>query len=295
MLIGVDWGTTRLRAALMEDDGTVVARAGSDKGLMAAGGAFEDALAEVIGPWLESIPAPILMSGMVGSRQGWVEAPYVAPPVTLRDLARAAVPVETRLGPARIVPGVALRGDTGPADVMRGEETEIFGALDRLGRTGGTFVMPGTHSKWVSVADGAIVDFRTFMTGEVFAALKGHTILGRTMSEAAGAGEEGDAFARGLAAARALGAAGDLLSALFAVRAEALFGRLAPGEGAAYLSGLLIGAEVAAAARGGEVILVGAAALAERYRTALEAAGVAVIAAPEGSAARGQALIAAAG
>jgi 2-dehydro-3-deoxygalactonokinase len=110
-----------------------------------------------------------------------------------------------------------------------------------------------------------------------------------------GEGEEGDAFARGLAAARVLHAPGDLLSALFAVRAEALFGRLAPGEGAAYLSGLLVGAEVATMASGGEVILVGAAALAERYRTALEAAGLAVVAAPEDSAARGQALIAAAG
>jgi 2-dehydro-3-deoxygalactonokinase len=290
VLIGVDWGTTRLRAALMEDDGTVVARSGSDKGLIAANGAFEAALAEVVGPWLASVPAPILMSGMIGSRQGWREAPYVAPPVTLAGLARGTVPVDTALGSVRIVPGVALRGETGPADVMRGEETEIFGALDLLGRTGGTFVMPGTHSKWVTVRDGAIIDFRTFMTGEVFAALKGHTILGRTMGE----GEEGDAFARGLAVARALERPGDLLSALFAVRAEALFGRLAPGEGAAYLSGLLIGAEVAAAATGGEAILVGAAGLAGRYRTALEAAGVAVIAAPEDAAARGQALIAAA-
>lgn len=290
MLIGVDWGTTRLRAALMESDGTVLARAGSDKGLMGAGGAFEDALAEVVGPWLASVHAPILMSGMVGSRQGWREAPYVAPPVTLESLARGAIPVETRLGNARIVPGVALRGETGPADVMRGEETEIFGALALLGRRDGTFVMPGTHSKWVTVRDGAIVDFRTFMTGEVFAALKDHTILGRTMGD----GEEGDAFARGLAAARALAAAGDLLSAFFAVRAEALFGRLAPGEGAAYLSGLLIGAEVATAATGGEAILVGAAGLAERYRLALESAGIAVVAAPEDAAARGQALIAAA-
>lgn len=295
MQIGVDWGTSRLRAYLIDDQGAVVDALESDKGLMRVeAGGYGKVLAEVIAPWRAKAPrAPVLMAGMVGSRQGWVEAPYAPLPTTLDDLADATVAVDApEIGDVAIVPGVAAgtEGD-GWADVMRGEETEIFGAMAMLGVGSGTFVLPGSHAKWVDVVDGAIVAFRTFMTGEVFDAVAKHTILSRMMGEG---GDRPDAFARGLAAARDLGAPGDLLTRLFSIRAETLFGRLTPEDAPEFLSGLLIGAEVAAGARDADkVIVVGAAGLAARYGTALQAAGVAVVNAPPHAAARGLALLAA--
>ena len=298
MLIGVDWGTTRLRAYLIGADGEAVARTESGEGLMnVPADGFEAVLARAVGGWLDDAPgSPILMSGMVGSRQGWREAPYVGVPADLAALAAAAVPVDApALGDVAIVPGVATGDGPRPdgwADVMRGEETEVMGALAVLGRTDATLVLPGTHSKWVTVAGGAITHFRTYMTGDVYAAVGGHTILARMLGT-----DRGDraAFARGLAAARGLEAPGDLLTRLFSIRAEGLMGRLGDDAAASFLSGLLIGAEVGSgAASVGEAVIVGTSALAQRYATALEAAGVAVVTAPEGCAARGLALIAAA-
>ena len=295
MLIGVDWGTTRMRAYLIGDDGWPVAGTESEAGMakVPAGG-FEAALERAVGPWRTEAPdAPILMAGMVGARQGWVEAPYVAPPASLEALAAACVAVQTaHLGMVRIVPGVAV-GQTGEAwaDVMRGEETQVVGATAALDLRGGTFVLPGTHAKWVRVEEGAITHFQTYMTGEVFAALRDHTILSRMLDPAA---DDPAAFAEGLAAGQSLKRPGDLLTRLFTVRAEGLMGRLGADEAASFLSGLLIGAEVAAAtSEAGEVIVVGASGLAQRYRTALAAAGVTARLAPADVAAHGLAQIAA--
>lgn len=297
MLIGVDWGTTRLRAYLVGDDGSPVARRETDDGLTGvASGGFAAVLERAVGGWLADVPrgTPVLLSGMVGSRQGWVEAPYVGVPATLADLAREAVLVEAgALGDVAIVPGVVVGEDGGEwADVMRGEETEVFGAVAALERTDAMLVLPGTHSKWVTVADGAITHFRTYMTGEVYAAIGSHTILARMLGR-----DKGDkrAFAYGLAAARELSEPGDLLTRLFTIRAEGLMGRLGDDAAASFLSGLLIGAEVASGGAGvSEAIIVGAAQLAERYATAFDGAGITSTVAPRDCAARGLAMIAAA-
>ncbi|MBJ3777385.1 2-dehydro-3-deoxygalactonokinase [Acuticoccus mangrovi] len=294
MLIGVDWGTSRLRAYLVSDDGTVIDRTESEAGLMRVGeGGFEPALAAAVGPWRAAHPdAPIVMSGMVGSRQGWVEAPYVATPADLDAIAAAVIAVPTDgLGDVVIVPGVAIgiAGDTF-ADVMRGEEAEVFGALDALGRDDGLFILPGTHSKWVTVEAGAITGFHTYMTGDVYAALAGHTILSKMFGTDPG---DGAGFARGLDAARGMSAPGDLLNRLFAIRAEGLMGRLADDDVPGFLSGLLIGAEVAsAAADAREAFVIGASDLAGRYHDALAAFGVAAITVPSESATRCHARIA---
>lgn len=291
MLVGVDWGTTHLRAVLMDEAGTVVDRAASGAGLSGvADGGFEAALGAVIAPWGErSAGAPILMSGMVGSRQGWREAPYVDLPARLEALAGAALVLDSALGRIAIVPGVAAGAAGGRADVMRGEETEIFGALHALGRREGTVVLPGTHSKWVRVEDGAIVDFRTFMTGELFHVVRHHTILARMM---AGEADDAAGFDAGLDAARALDGPGELMARLFSLRAEALFGRMPEARAPSVLSGLLVGAEVASALGATRApVLVGASGLARWYRRALEAFGAAPVEAPEHSAARGQWLV----
>jgi len=185
MLIGVDWGTTQLRAYLVGADGEVVARSRSSAGLAnVANGGFEAALLDAIADLRGEAPhAPVLLSGMVGSRQGWVEAPYVAAPAGLDDLAAAVVGLDApSLGQVALVPGVAMGMDGGTlADVMRGEETQVMGALDGLGRASGTLVLPGTHSKWVRARDGMIRNFRTYMTGDVYGAVGRHTILSRMM------------------------------------------------------------------------------------------------------------------
>ena len=143
-------------------------------------------LAQIIGGWLSAGALPILMSGMIGARQGWVEAPYAQCPAGLQEIAAAIVTIETRtLGPLGLVPGVCAFDRDGAPDVMRGEETQILGALAATERTEGIFVLPGTHSKWARVEAGRIMSFSTYMTGEVFAALKDHTILGRLMEAAA--------------------------------------------------------------------------------------------------------------
>jgi 2-dehydro-3-deoxygalactonokinase len=171
-------------------------------------------------------------------------------------------------------------------DVMRGEETQIFGALALSGREDGLFLLPGTHSKWAEVADGRIVSFRTFMTGEVFGALKDHTILGRLMREAA---PDADAFARGVAEGAALGSAGALLNRLFATRTYRLMDKLPDTALADYLSGLLIGAEIAEATRRATaaVTIIASTTLAARYTDALRLLGHASTLAPEDCVAAG--------
>ncbi|UOM34623.1 2-dehydro-3-deoxygalactonokinase [Acuticoccus sp. I52.16.1] len=294
MLIGVDWGTTRLRAYLIGEDGWPVARTEADAGLLnVEDGDFEGVLAGAIGDWrLEAPDAPVLLSGMVGSRQGWVEAPYVPVPATAAALAANCARVATAWGEVRIVPGVVIGADgRGRADVMRGEETEIMGALAALDLREGTFVLPGTHSKWVTVEDGAITDFATFMTGEIFAAMRDHTILARMMTQAP---HDTAAFAEGIHCGLDLSGPGALMTALFGVRVRGLLGRLGDDAAASYLSGLLIGAEVGSAAAGRDAVtIVAATHLASRYGEALKAAGIASRTAPADTAAQGLARIAA--
>lgn len=287
--IGVDWGTSSFRAYLTSADGAVVARVESARGILTlAKGEHEDALAGFVGGWRSDGGAlPILMSGMIGARQGWVEAPYAQCPAGLQEIASAIVTVRTRtLGAVGLIPGVCAMGRDGGPDVMRGEETQILGALAAMGRSEGVFVLPGTHSKWARVEAGRIASFSTYMTGEIFAALKDHTILGRMME-----GEPGDAigFAQGVRAAAQLQRPGDLLHAVFMTRTLGLFDRLAPNQLADYLSGLLIGAELLSGARGEQsAVVIGSPALTRRYCAAGEILGLSLEPAPPDCAALGQ-------
>ena len=234
---------------------------------------FAGAFGKAAGDWLARWPGlPAIAGGMIGSAQGWVEAPYVPTPAGMDELARGLVPVPgTGL---LIIPGVVQRGDA--PNVMRGEETQIFGALPAGGA--GLLVLPGTHSKWVEVAAGRIRRFNTYMTGEIFAVLRRHSILGRFVREEDPPPAEDlaqEAFARGVSALRGEGAA--LSPLLFSARSLVLTGGLAPEASLDYLSGLLIGEELRCGlgdARGG-ILLVGDAALCARYRRALGIFGVA--------------------
>ena len=272
-MIGLDWGTTSLRAWRFRDGGTLLESREAPRGIMAIPpGGFPAALSEIVGDWIGAGEDRVLLCGMVGSRQGWVEAPYLACPAGAAEIARASVPVPFDGADVRLVPGLTARDAAGVPEVMRGEETKIVGLLPALGAGEASVCLPGTHPKWILVRDGRIEGFATHMTGEVFAALSGHTILGRMM--ATDAPHHAAAFARGIARAKQKGG---LLHHLFGTRALALMGELAEAEGASYLSGLLIGHEVAAALEAGvapPIHLTGSAALEPRYAEALSAFGI---------------------
>lgn len=267
--ICVDWGTSSFRAYLAGVDGTIIERVESARGILTiAKGEHENVLAQFIGSWLAGARAlPILMSGMIGARQGWAEAPYARCPAGLPEVAAAIVTVETRtLGAIGLIPGVCALDRESAPDVMRGEETQILGALAAMDRADGTFVLPGTHSKWARVEAGRIISFATYMTGEVFAALKDHTILGRLMEASP---EDSAGFAEGVRAAARLERPGDMLHAIFMTRTLGLFDRLGSGQLSDYLSGLLIGAELLSGSRGAQsAIVIGSPALTARYCTA---------------------------
>ncbi|MET0309167.1 MAG: 2-dehydro-3-deoxygalactonokinase [Sphingomonas sp.] len=266
-MIGIDWGTTNLRAWAFDQSGTVIASRTGGQGISAiADGDFACVLRATIGDWTDG-SVPIALGGMIGSRQGWREAPYIACPAALETLAAAAVPIDTGIGPGWIAPGLSWVDDAGVPDVMRGEECQLLG----VDIADGIVVLPGTHSKWVTIAHGAIEEFRTFMTGELFSLLRTHSLLGRLMPETAPDREpDWAAFDRG--AMRSL-VDPALPALLFGVRTEGLFGRIPPPALADYLSGLLIGAEIASAPGTGGVTIVGAHALTSLYDRVLALAG----------------------
>ncbi len=291
-LVAVDWGTTSARAYRVDAAGTILDERHAPLGIQQVrSGAFGAALETLLGDWTgEGVPR--LACGMIGSRQGWIEAPYGECPATLDALAGRMV--QTPDGALTIVPGLTCRDAAGIPDVMRGEETQIVGALPD-DDSPALFVLPGTHSKWAIVRHARIETFSTCMTGEVYAVLKEHSILGR-MIPSAEPRFAAEAFDRG--ARRAMDAgngAGALLHDLFGARTLALFDKLAAEDIADYLSGMLIGSEIAAGthwakANGMEarsVDLVGALALCERYSAALAGAGIAARAGPADAAARG--------
>ena len=296
-LIGIDWGTSSFRAYRIDLAGTVTDRHAAAAGILAVrDGDFHGAMMREIGGWLEEQPElPVIASGMITSRQGWLEVPYCRCPAGGEAIAAALMhhPDHPRL---HFVPGLSLIGADGVPDVIRGEETQILGELDdRPGRH--LVVLPGTHSKWALVEDGVITWFATFMTGELFGVLKEHSILGRLMQ---GDVDDHAAFARGLdyaPSARTAGGGG-LLKRLFSARTLGLFDLLPESGTASYLSGLLIGTEIAEAldcleqAPGTEVHVIGASQLAWHYRRALAAHDLRVRPASEDAGAKGQFLIA---
>ena len=269
-MIGVDWGTTSFRAFRIARDGTIRDRRTALRGLVnVPDNRFADTLREEIGPWLAAGEDHVLLSGMIGSRQGWKEAPYLPCPAGAPEVAAALVAIEFDWGQVKLVPGLSATDEAGVAEVMRGEETQVFGVLETMGG-GGLACLPGTHSKWVRVEGGRIVGFTTHMTGEAFGALRGHTILGRMMREGPADGAPFDA------GVKRSGDPGGLLHHIFGARSLVLAGRLAETEAAAYLSGILIGNEVRAAlaARHGEVVhVIGAPELTVLYARAISAQG----------------------
>ena len=268
-LIAVDWGTSSLRGALLDDTGKVLDEKSAPLGILnVPDGDFAGTFAAQFSEWMHEAGSLCLISGMAGSRQGWQEAPYVPCPAGLDEVTQALHWIEP--GHIAIVPGLSVE-QGGVPDVMRGEEVQIFGALRLTGIADGLFVLPGTHNKWVTVRDGRVTGFRTYMTGEIYGLLRQNSILSRTMDAAARLDDA--AFRQGLR--RATGGEG-LLHALFGVRALALFGRLSPAASASYLSGLLIGEELRTQPleKGQDVVLIGAPALTTRYALALSSAGV---------------------
>jgi len=291
-LIGIDWGTSSFRAYRIDAGGDVIETREAAAGILSVrDGDFEGVLTREIGAWFLAEPdLPVIASGMITSRQGWLEVPYCACPAGSAQIAAALMRHPAR--PAlHFVPGLSLIGEVGVPDVIRGEETQIVGEVgDLAGRH--LLVLPGTHSKWALAEDGVITWFATFMTGELFAVLKEHSILGRLMQ---GEVEDHAAFERGLAYARA---GGGLLKRLFSARTLALFDLLPESGVASYLSGLLIGSEIEEAlgcveiAPAAEIRVIGASQLAWRYRGALAARDLRVRQAHDDASARGQFLIA---
>ncbi|HZF85221.1 MAG TPA: 2-dehydro-3-deoxygalactonokinase [Burkholderiaceae bacterium] len=263
--VAVDWGTSSLRGALIDEAGRVLDERQAPRGILGVpAGGFPAAFDAVFGDWMAPADRRCLISGMAGSRQGWVEAPYCPCPADAADLARHVIPVVSNR--IAMVPGLSDSHD-GVPDVMRGEEVQIFGAMQLTGLVDGVFVLPGTHNKWVQVQGGRVLGFRTSMTGEFYALLAQHSILSRTVDPTAPL--DAEAFAQGLArSARG----GGLLHNAFGARTLGLFERMSAAQLASYLSGLLIGEElrVQPLDTRADVVLIGAPALTARYSLALD-------------------------
>ena len=235
--IGIDWGTTSFRAYLVNERGEVKDQVAAPEGILAVkDGAFEQALEAHLKGWDKSLP--IVASGMITSRQGWVEVPYVDCPAGPSDLAKAIVTKSLASGRnVHFLTGLHFKSPSLGHDVMRSEETQVFGALSSVAMH---FVTPGTHSKWIDVEEGKIVSFSTYVTGETFAVMKAHSILGRLMANDK---DDEARFIDGVDCAFADPAG--LLHNLFSARSLALYQELPPESISSYLSGLIIGAEVA--------------------------------------------------
>ena len=274
-LIALDWGTTTLRAYLLGEGGVVLERRAEPSGILHVPERdFRAVFDRITSEWRARVPGlPAIASGMIGSAQGWIEAPYANMPTDLDSVARALATVPD--GGLRIVPGLAQRGDA--PDVMRGEETQLFGAIGRSTAlsSGGVAVLPGTHSKWARLARGRVEGFTTYITGELFGVLSRHSILGRLTEPAADDVPPGSAFRRGVRHAR--DATRGLANLVFSARSSVLVGDLAASDSLEYLSGVLIGDEVRSGLADGERprVLIGEPALCRRYVLALEELGVA--------------------
>jgi 2-dehydro-3-deoxygalactonokinase len=284
-LIAIDWGTTSARSYCLDEHGKICDQRSLPLGIAnIQDGRFAEASQQLVASWDDRLPC--LACGMIGSRQGWKEAPYVECPASLDRLAGGVVKVD-RLS---ILPGLITRDARGIPDVMRGEETQILGAVSpdepRV-----IAVLPGTHSKWAIVEQGTVVDFATFMTGELYAVLLDHSILGR-MAARSSTASHGPAFIRGVEH----GLKTTLLTHdLFAARTLALTGELAPSDVDPWLSGLLIGIEILyagswikmTAPSSSPVRIIGSDKLCDRYGEALSLAGIGSERGPADAAARG--------
>jgi 2-dehydro-3-deoxygalactonokinase len=279
-LLAVDWGSSTLRGALIEDDGRIADERSTAGGMLKVeAGAFDAAFEAEFGDWMDVPGTRCLMAGMVGSRQGWVEADYVACPCGVDDVVAHLRPVGPESSRKRrdiaIVPGARCVRDDVP-DVLRGEEVKVFGALDLLGVGDAVIVSPGTHSKWMTVEQGRLVGFSTAMSGEIYGLLRRHSILAKSLPDEDDEDAlDGAAFDDGVR--RALRSC-SLLQTAFGVRTLALFDQPPASARSSYLSGLVIGEELRCRPLAGieKVVLVGAPALTDRFARALADCGVGV-------------------
>jgi|TARA_R110002094_G_scaffold8066_2_gene17483 2-dehydro-3-deoxygalactonokinase len=262
--IAVDWGTSNMRAWAMTSGGSVLADVRSDQGMGGlAPDAFAPALRQAIAGW-DHAGVPIIACGMVGARQGWIEAPYAETPCTATP--QGFTKPDAGDLDVHIIAGVM---QANPADVMRGEETQIAGFLARNKNWDGVICLPGTHTKWVHVSADEIVSFQTYMTGDLFAAIAGHTVLRHSVTAD---GWDDNAFDAGIA--DAMDRPEKLAARLFSLRAEGLLNAMPNATARARLSGLLIGAELAGAKPywiGQQIAVIGAGGLSALYVRALAA------------------------
>jgi 2-dehydro-3-deoxygalactonokinase len=268
-MIAVDWGTTNVRAWRLAADGHILERRERAQGIMVvAQGAFASVLDDFIGSWIDEGAGPVFMCGMVGSRQGWIEVPYVRCPASLHEVVAGVREVRWRHErSAYTCPGLSCEDAQGVPDVIRGEETKALGAMAQVPAGPVDLRLPGTHSKHLRVRDGVIESFTTYMTGEMFALLRNDSILARMM--------EGDAidlegFEKGVHRSRE---PGGLLHHLFGVRTCALLGKIPPNALSGYLSGMLIGHEINASVPAKHSFVIAASEVGSLYARALAISG----------------------
>ena len=268
--IAVDWGTTALRAWAMSTSGTLLAEAHSEQGMGSLDpDAFEPALLDLISAWLPAGKTRVIACGMVGARQGWIEADYARTPCAPTASTLTHAPTTDPRLDVRILPGVCQMS---PADVMRGEETQIAGFQALNPEFDGVIVLPGSQTKWVHMSAREIVSFQTVMTGEIFAALSNHTVLRHSVTC-----DDWDASAFDNAVDESLSRPEKLAAKLFSLRAEGLLNGMTNATAKSRLSGLLIGAEIAACKPywlGQPVALIGDKKLCALYARALKPQGV---------------------
>ncbi len=290
-MIAINWGSSNFRAWKLNAAGTVEAEKASGRGaVQVSPGGFPEALMAEVGDWARGGETRILMCGMVGARRGWKEVPYVRVPASFEQVVDGVIRLEVDLPDspdmdARIVPGLLGADESGVPEVMRGEETEIFGCASELAGDA-HLCLPGTHTKWARRENGKIAGFSTSMTGDLYKAIREGTILSTSLRNNTQDETKDDAaFLRGVARSKQAGA---LAHQLFGARALVLTGELAELSASSYLSGLLIGHEVKVMVREGErVHLIGDPGLCSLYATALDEFDVSSSVEPEGAALRG--------
>ena len=265
--VAVDWGTTHVRLWCLAADGTILTRRTSDQGMgQITAEAYESVLLQLLADHLPADAAlGVVVCGLAGSRQGWIEAPYVATPCDPRaGVVAISAPVSDPRLNVHILPGVKQQD---PADVMRGEETQIRGVIAQEPGFDGVICLPGTHTKWVRVQAGQIVEFATIMSGELFEVIGQHSVLRHSVG---GTGWDAAAFENSCRKAAQDPAL--LIGSLFGLRAQSLLADLGPAAARASLSGLLLGAELGAMRRlwdAKPVTIVGENTLAQAYAAAL--------------------------
>ena len=274
--VAVDWGTSSFRLWLIGFGGEVLSSSrGAEGMLVAAKTGFRDVLAKHLAAVSAPDDLPVIVCGMAGARGGWVEAGYIDTPASLSAICTGAKVVSGETRDIRILPGLAQRDATHP-DVMRGEETQLLGAVDSFGSAEGIVCMPGTHSKWVSISNQTVIGFSTYMTGELFDVITHHSILSAAINGADPLSPENPAFVRAVQGMAAH--PGRLTSQLFGARSGQILHGLSATESVAHISGSLIGAEIAGATEGsssiGPIVLVATGRLQSLYERAFGVLGL---------------------